>query len=50
MQQQFSMLIERKEKWKSKKILKRLYHNWYRIIKNSLRPGSILEIGGGAVT
>lgn len=48
MQQQFSMLIERKEKWKSKKILKRLYHNWYRIIKNYLRPGSILEIGGGS--
>ena len=48
MKQQFSVLVVRRERWKSKKILKRLYHNWYRIIKNALRPGSILEIGGGS--
>lgn len=42
------ILYERKQIWKSKKILKKLYHNWYRIIGNALRPGSILEIGGGS--
>ena len=48
MKQQYSVLVERRERWKSKRILKRLYHNWYRLIKNALRPGSILEIGGGS--
>ena len=48
MQQDSHILNERKEIWKSKKILKRLYHNWYRMIGNALRPGSILEIGGGS--
>jgi len=48
MQQDFHILNERKQIWKSKKILKRLYHNWYRIIGSALRPGSILEIGGGS--
>ena len=46
MHQQYCILMERKELWKSKKILKRLYHNWYRIIKNALRPGSIWKLGG----
>jgi len=48
MQQDSHILNERKQIWKSKKILKRLYNNWYRIIGNDLRPGSILEIGGGS--
>ena len=48
MQRYSYILNERRQIWKSKKILKRLYHNWYRIIKNALRPGSILEIGGGS--
>lgn len=48
MKQQNTILMERKQIWKSKKILKRLYHNWYRIIGDALRPGSILEIGGGS--
>lgn len=48
MQQDSHILNERKQIWKSKKILKRLYHNWYRIIGSALRPGSILEIGGGS--
>ncbi len=48
MQQDSHILNERKQIWKSKKILKRLYHNWYRKIGTALRPGSILEIGGGS--
>jgi SAM-dependent methyltransferase len=48
MQQDFHILNERRQIWKSKKILKRLYYNWYRIIGSALRPGSILEIGGGS--
>ncbi len=48
MHQDSHILNERKQIWKSKKILKRLYHNWYRRIRNSLRPGLILEIGGGS--
>jgi SAM-dependent methyltransferase len=42
------ILNQRKQIWKSKKILKKLYHNWYRKIGTGLRPGSILEIGGGS--
>jgi SAM-dependent methyltransferase len=48
MQQYLHILSERKKIWKSKKILKRLYHHWYCIIGNVLKPGSILEIGGGS--
>ena len=48
MQQESHILNERKQTWKSKKILKRLYHNWYRTIGRTLKPGSILEIGGGS--
>jgi SAM-dependent methyltransferase len=48
MQQDTHILNERKQIWKSKKVLKRLYYNWYRIIGGALRPGSILEIGGGS--
>jgi len=48
MQQDSHILIERKQIWKSKKILKRLYNHWYRKIGSVLRPGSILEIGGGS--
>ena len=48
MQIDSNILSERRHIWKSKKILKRLYHNWYRKIGTALRPGSILEIGGGS--
>lgn len=48
MKQQNTILLERKEIWKSKKLLKRLYHHWYAIIGGELKPGSILEIGGGS--
>jgi SAM-dependent methyltransferase len=48
MQQYSDALNERRQIWKSKKILKKLYHNWYRKIRSTLKPGSILEIGGGS--
>ena len=48
MQQHSNILIERRQIWKSKKILKRLYHKWYRIIQSVVKPGAILEIGGGS--
>jgi len=48
MKQNNHILNERRQIWKSKKILKRLYHTWYRISRKSLKPGSILEIRGGS--
>ena len=48
MQQDSHILNERRQIWKSKKILKKLYHHWYRMIGSALRTGSILEIGGGS--
>lgn len=42
------VLYKRREVWKSKRILKRLYHKWYNIIQSALKPGLILEIGGGS--
>ena len=48
MRQDSQILNERRKIWKSKKILKKLYHNWYQLIGRNLRPGSILEIGGGS--
>jgi SAM-dependent methyltransferase len=48
MQQYSDALNKRRQIWESKKILKKLYHNWYRMIGSALKPGSILEIGGGS--
>ena len=48
MKQNTHILNERRQLWKSKKILEKLYYNWYRKIKSALRPGSILEIGSGS--
>jgi SAM-dependent methyltransferase len=48
MQQYSDVLNERRQIWNSKKILKKLYYNWYRMIEGALKPGSILEIGGGS--
>ena len=46
---QSSHFLEKRRKiWKSKKIIKRLYHKWYHTIKGELKPGSILEAGGGS--
>ncbi len=47
-EQHFHILNERRQIRKSKKILKRLYHHWCRIIRSALKSGSILEIGGGS--
>jgi SAM-dependent methyltransferase len=42
------VLYKRRNAWKSKRILKRLYHKWYEIIQSALKPGLILEVGGGS--
>ena len=42
------ILNKRREVWKSKEILRRLYHKWYGIIGNAINPGAIMEIGGGS--
>ena len=48
MQQQYAILMQRREIWKSKTILQKLYQHWCRMIEGALKPGSILEIGGGS--
>jgi SAM-dependent methyltransferase len=42
------ILTERRRIWRSKKILGRLYHTWYGLIADALRPGNTLELGGGS--
>ncbi len=34
--------------WVSKPIIRKLYNKWYALIKESLRPGRTLELGGGS--
>ncbi|MBC8433735.1 MAG: class I SAM-dependent methyltransferase [Desulfobacterales bacterium] len=46
--QSLHLLNKRRKIWQSKKIIKTLYHKWYRTIKANLNPGLILEIGGGS--
>ena len=41
-------LFERREIWKDKKILRKLYRKWYRVIGDALKPGKTLELGGGS--
>ena len=48
MLQYSDILYKRREVWKSKEILRRLYHKWYGIIGNAINPGTIMEIGGGS--
>ncbi len=48
MEQHSNILKERRQIWKSKKILRRLYHKWCHIIQSAVKPGSILEVGGGS--
>ena len=42
------ILRERREVWGSKEVIRRLYFKWYQIIANALKPGKILELGGGS--
>lgn len=42
------ILAERRCKWQSKKILRKLYHKWYSQIGEWIRPGVVLELGGGS--
>ena len=42
------ILKERRQVWRSKKILRKLYDKWYGIISEALRPGDTLELGGGS--
>jgi SAM-dependent methyltransferase len=41
------ILEERRQIWESKEIIRKLYFKWYGIIGNALRPGKVLELGGG---
>jgi SAM-dependent methyltransferase len=42
------VLEERRRIWESKEIIRRLYSKWYGLIKECLRPGITLELGGGS--
>jgi SAM-dependent methyltransferase len=42
------VLKERRQIWESKEIIRRLYSKWYRFIKEALRSGITLELGGGS--
>jgi SAM-dependent methyltransferase len=42
------VLSERREIWARKPIIRRLYSKWYGLIKECLRPGRTLEMGGGS--
>jgi SAM-dependent methyltransferase len=42
------ILEERRQKWKSKEVLRRLYYKWYSLIAEWIRPGVVLELGGGS--
>ena len=48
MLQYSDILNKRREVWKSKEILRMLYHKWYGIIGDAIKPGSTMEIGGGS--
>jgi SAM-dependent methyltransferase len=41
------VLEERRRIWESKEIIRTLYSRWYQIIGEALRPGKMLELGGG---
>jgi SAM-dependent methyltransferase len=42
------ILVERREIWNSKPIIRKLYEKWYGYIQQALRPGRTLELGGGS--
>ena len=41
-------LEERRKTWKSKEVLRKLYLKWYKYIAEALKPGKVLELGGGS--
>ncbi|MEW6664790.1 MAG: class I SAM-dependent methyltransferase [Thermodesulfobacteriota bacterium] len=43
-----AILEDRRQKWESKEILRRLYSKWYSIIGSWIQPGVVLELGGGS--
>ncbi|MBW2130818.1 MAG: class I SAM-dependent methyltransferase [Deltaproteobacteria bacterium] len=48
MKSQGDIIEERRRIWERKPILRRLYHRWYRLIGEAIRPGRTLELGGGS--
>jgi len=48
MKSSVQILKERRRAWESKEIIRRLYSKWYGWIKEALRPGRTLELGGGS--
>jgi SAM-dependent methyltransferase len=42
------VLSQRREIWARKPIIRRLYSKWYGLIREFLRPGRTLELGGGS--
>lgn len=42
------ILEQRRQKWESKEILRRLYSKWYSLMGSWIKPGVILELGGGS--
>lgn len=42
------LLEERRMKWESKEILRKLYSEWYALMGAWIRPGVVLELGGGS--
>jgi len=42
------ILAERRTIWKSKEVITKLYHKWYCVIADAMRPGTTLELGGGS--
>ena len=41
-----AILEERRRKWESKKVLRRLYSKWYSLMGSWIQPGVVLELGG----
>ncbi len=48
MQNPEDILAERRWRWTRKAILRKLYFKWYSQITGALRPGTVLELGGGS--
>lgn len=42
------ILSQRRAIWAAKPIIRRLYGKWYGLIKEALKPGRTLELGGGS--